>query len=132
MPRETVNEANDIQIGSDVMMFDSTRHEHPVPQKPVPVWRNRMKPNDCNPDAPAALPPAQGSALLPIEQPEQITGKVWFFCRGISHSGEKYGASLHVEEVKNRLTAKAGLGQLIEIDGTWFWMPNAPAQRPPT
>ena len=78
---------------------------------------------------PDSLAAAHGSALLPIEQPEQITGKTWFFCRGISHSGAKYGVSLHVEEVKNRLSAKsgAGAGDLIEVGGTWFWMPNDPS-----
>lgn len=58
---------------------------------------------------------------LPIEQPHSIKEGVWFFQKFLSHSGAIAGHLVQRSEVERQLTAKAGPGELVLLDGVWYW-----------
>lgn len=62
--------------------------------------------------------------LLRIEQPYEIKGNSWFFQTIITGGGAIGGQHIPLEEVCRRLEAKAGSGELVRIEGEWFWQPN--------
>lgn len=63
-----------------------------------------------------------GCEALLIEQPYQLQeNDIWFFQTIITSGGAVGGQHIHKEEVCNRLSAKAGPGELIHHEGIWYW-----------
>ncbi len=57
-----------------------------------------------------------------IEQPYEIQpNDIWFFQTCITHSGAVGGEHIPKAEVERRLEAQTGPGELVLIDGIWYW-----------